>query len=76
MCSEATLRNKASYWVQIAWVNVRLGASHRKQGKLGEGAQSKRGEEIKRKRGAMRWGAQLESFVIACALCCAIPSSI
>lgn len=59
------------------------GTNHKKQGKkkkknAGDGGRVIKREEIKRKKrvGATRWSAGVESFVIACALYCAISSSV
>lgn len=56
MCSGATQRNKAPYWIQGAWVNVRLGHKPQETGgeerRNGESVRTEeRMEEIKRKRG-------------------------
>lgn len=50
----------------------------KKKKNAGDGGRVIKGDEIKRKKrvGAMRWSAGVESFVIACALYCAISSSI
>lgn len=67
MCSGATQRNKAPYWVQSAWVNVLLGTKPQETGKkMRRGGQLKeRREEIKRKGNEM----ERTSGIICNSLC-------
>lgn len=77
MCSGAMQRNKAPYWVHRTWVNVRL--EHMQQETEKKGGAQRRGEKRLREAevgGEMRWRAKVESFIMACALYCAISSSI
>lgn len=78
MCSGAMQRNKAPYWVHRTWVNVRLEHMQQETEKKGGGGTKERRKAIKRSRGGgeMRWRAKVESFIMACALYCAISSSI